>query len=324
MKKDIVIVGAYPSTEFSKEVLKDCISRLSDSFDVLLTTHYPGGLDIQELVDYYIFDTFNDLIESESNSYLWFNTESFYFQVKIVKNYSYSAYSCMMNAVRLIRHKYEHIYFVNGDTLMGTGDVQKLLSLKQLAASREKKFVAFQEFPGMVDTRIFFSEIDYFIDLIGVLNNKEEFVKYTTTLTHPYSPCILESFFCERIDNWAREDVLIVPQKPEIYFSNSVIDVINCFGGTPVKKRNYQTYLLKEKHSNRILFVYWNTNEDGTSMDIQIKIDDRQFTLNTSTRWFFQEIFPTKDIITLEIENTPYEYLVQDILENHQSYFEFK
>jgi hypothetical protein len=62
MKRDLIIIGSYPNTKLSEEVLIKCISSLKDKFDIALATHYPVDKEIQNLVDYYIYDSYNHLI----------------------------------------------------------------------------------------------------------------------------------------------------------------------------------------------------------------------------------------------------------------------
>jgi hypothetical protein len=323
MKRDAVIIGSYPNTDLSKEVLKQCILALNQSFDVLLSTHYPVDSDIQNLVKYYTFDTFNELIEENGNPIVWFSNDRFYLQTKHQKNYAYSAYSCMINAIRLLSNKYDYFYYINGDTLIHSDEVNKLVYLKQLMLSQGKKSVFFKEHLGMVEAKIFFSETKYFTDHIAIVNSKQEFIKYTETFSEPYVPYVLESFFSERIDKHTNQNVHIVHQNLGHFFSKSEIDVLNSFNGKPERRRDYSIYLVKEKHSNKIFFVYSNQTLDFEKKTINIRIDDESFTLDNGLYSFYKEVPVTKDVILLEIEGVSNFYVVKDILENHESYIEF-
>lgn len=323
MRKDVVIIGSHPSTELSKDTLKQCILNLNGTFDVVLSTHYPVGDDIQQLVNYYIYDSFNELIEGSNNPIVWFKNDMFYLQVRHIKNYAYSAYSCMMNGLRLLQTKYDYFYYINGDTLIESKDIEKLKNMKQIALSQGKKSLFFKEFSGMVDSKIFFSEIKYFLNTIGIVDSKKEFVKYTEAFGTPYIPYVLESFFAERIDGWSKQNVFVLHEAPDKYFSNSQIDVLNSFNGKSERRRDYSIYLIKEKNSNRIFFVYSNSTVDFEKKQINVKIDDDAFVLDNGNYALYKEVLVKADHIQLEIDGVSNIYLVKDILENYDSYIEF-
>jgi len=62
-KKNLVIILSHCDTPLKIKTLKETIASLrSTEVDILLTSHIPIDLDIQDMVDYYIFDKSNPLI----------------------------------------------------------------------------------------------------------------------------------------------------------------------------------------------------------------------------------------------------------------------
>lgn len=323
MKKDLIIIGSYPNTKLSEDVLKKCIYNLSDTFDIVLSTHYTVDTTIQKLVNYYVFDTSNELIEGNDNPIIWTSNDQFYLQVKHLKNYAYSAYSCMLNGLTLLQNYYDYFYYVNGDTLIHPDDIDKLLNLKTVMLNNNKKAVFFKEFSGMVDSKIFLSDVKFFLQNIGTVRSKNEFVKYTQRFTSPYIPYVLESFFSERIDKWCNNKVHIVDANLEKYFKNSEIDVLSSFNGRSEKRRDYLIHLVKEKTSNKIFFVYVNNNVNFEEKQIDVKINADQFTLNNGNYSLYREVFVDGEHILLEVEGVVNTYNVKDIIENQDSYIQF-
>jgi len=322
MKKDLVVIGSYPSNELSKNILKECISKLNNTFDIVLSTHYPVNEEVQKLTNYYVFDAFNGLIETNDNPIIWFQNDIFYLQVKHIKNHAYSAYSCMVSGVELLQSKYEHFYFINGDTLIDSLDISKLFELKQLMLDKKKKAVFFKEFSGMVDSKIFLSEIKFFLETIATTKTKDDFIQYNQRFTAPYVPYVLESFFSERIDRWSSDDVYIIQSSPDKYFTNSKIDVLSSFNGMSETKRDYLTFLIKEKTSNKIFFVYVNNNPNFEKKEINVKINQDSFTLSNGNYSFYKEVFADNTIL-LEVEGVMNSYPVSDIIDNTDSYIQF-
>lgn len=322
-KRDLVIIGAYPNNKLSQNVLIDCIERLHGMFDIVLSTHYPVDLGVQKLVEYYVYDSHNELIEENDNPVVWFGNDTFYLQTKHLKNYAYSAYSCMTNGARLLQNEYEYFYYINGDTLIGPQDIDKLLKLKQTMLKAGKRAVFFKEFSGMVDSKMFLSETKFFIDTIAVVNTKNEFIQYTKKFSHPYIPYVLESFFSERIDGWSNNKVHVINVNLEKYFDNSQIDVLISFNGRSETRRDYVTYLVKEKTSDRIFFVYTNNTPEFEKKSIHVKINGDEFTLNNGNYWMYKEAFPDNGCISLEVEGVSNTYNTADILSNSDSYIQF-
>jgi len=61
--KNLVIILSHCDTPLKIKTLKETIAALrSIEVDVLLTSHIPVGLDIQDMVDYYVFDKSNPVV----------------------------------------------------------------------------------------------------------------------------------------------------------------------------------------------------------------------------------------------------------------------
>lgn len=328
MLKDLIVIDSYPTTDICREVLKECIIRLKDKFDIALTTHYPVDMELQNMVDYYIFDSFNDIIDDGNNYFVWHKNDLFHAQIQHSKNYAYSAHSCILNAVNLLRRKYKYFYHVNGDTLISSKDIDKLEQLKELTLRAGKKSLFFREkldkndptYLAVIDVKIFFSETKFFIENFNVINSKEEFIDYTAEFRHPYVLRLLESYYAERIDNWTSDDVYLVKSKLSDYFTNSEIDVLNSFNGTPEHRRDYEFYLLKEQTSNKIFFAYITANPNKNKPHVNVSINNEQFTISNTTYHFYKEVIVTQENILLTIDGVSNVYKVNDILQSTNSF----
>ena len=59
MKKQLLIVGSYPSTEKTENILKSMLESVNNDFDVLLAAHCPVSKEIQSMVKYFVYDSDN-------------------------------------------------------------------------------------------------------------------------------------------------------------------------------------------------------------------------------------------------------------------------
>ena len=63
MKNNLIIILSHCDTEEKKEVLINNVNKLkSNNFDILLVSHIPIPSSIQELVEYFIYDKSNPII----------------------------------------------------------------------------------------------------------------------------------------------------------------------------------------------------------------------------------------------------------------------
>lgn len=318
--KTLIIIGSYPNTQISIDVLKKCIESLNKNFDIALSTHYPVNVDIQHMCNYYFYDSENPVIQENNNPITWFRNELFYLQVKHLKNHSYAAYSSILNALNVLHKQYSDFFYINGDTLFSETDILKLINLKDQIGN--KKAIFFKEFEGMVDAKIFYSDIKFFIKEFSNINSKDDFVKYTKSFVTPYVSNVLESYFAERIDKYFSNDILIINENLGKYFDTSQIDVLESINGNPEKKRDYQVHLVKENKSNKIFFVYINNNVNFEPKKINVKLNDEEFVLNNGNYSFYKEVYYDKEVY-LNVENSVKIYSVDDILKNKDSYIQF-
>ena len=87
-------------------------------------------------------------------------------------------------------------------------------------------------------------------------------------------------------------------------------------------KRDYLTFLIKEKTSNKIFFVYVNNNPNFEKKEINVKINQDSFTLSNGNYSFYKEVFADNTIL-LEVEGVMNSYPVSDIIDNTDSYIQF-
>ena len=103
VKKDLVILGSYPSSDKSKEVLKACIKSLKEHFDIMLCTHYPADFETQNMVNYYIYDYRNEMVVNE-DVYIYGDCDQFYFQGYIEGTSThpgFAIYRSIMNGLKI-------------------------------------------------------------------------------------------------------------------------------------------------------------------------------------------------------------------------------
>ena len=125
--KKIIIIGTYPSTEYTEKLLLDCISSLENKgYDLMIVSHHPVPQYIQEKVNYYVFDKDNTLDPMSLSPSAWMYNDVFDVHVKgqgrvgvIVKN--------MLNGISFAKHLgYEYFIYMESDNVIHSDDFIKL------------------------------------------------------------------------------------------------------------------------------------------------------------------------------------------------------
>ena len=80
--KKLFIVGSHPSTKKQIEQLINCITSLKPlGWDILLVTHHPVSLEIQSMVDYFIYDKNNIMVPSDISPHIFSSNHIFDFKI---------------------------------------------------------------------------------------------------------------------------------------------------------------------------------------------------------------------------------------------------
>lgn len=139
--KDIFIVDTYPNIPEKVNLTIEMIEKIkARGYPVLLVSHYPVAIEIQEMVDYYIYDS-NNIMSTGWNLNYWFQND----EIKVVSQYETpyhgaACYSSMYNAMKYLKSMpYEWAHFVEFDI-----DVDLDLYLETVDNNKEhRKFIGF-------------------------------------------------------------------------------------------------------------------------------------------------------------------------------------
>jgi len=150
-ENDIFVLGCFPNDERKLNVLKDNIKHIKASSDIpiLLTSHYPIPIDVQESVDYVIYDKENILSEGETLEY-WFEIAGYIYisgpygtvSVGEVGKYQPVAIiNAIVNSLNFCSEQFEWIHYLESDTKV---NVQKYVSEIRKYRDKGKQIVGFQ------------------------------------------------------------------------------------------------------------------------------------------------------------------------------------
>jgi hypothetical protein len=144
-KKDIIIIGTYPDHPKKMDMLRECIERVRPlGYDILVVSHYPIPTDIQEMVDYVIYDKENTQMLYSCPEYTFGTNEFNLRKFSTEGGHALSVVKNINNGVNYVNYlKYRFFFYMECDNLFGPDDLSKIEILKNSMFMENKKMVLF-------------------------------------------------------------------------------------------------------------------------------------------------------------------------------------
>ncbi len=283
--KKIIIIGTYPSTEYTEKLLLDCIGSLENKgYDLMIVSHYPVPQYIQEKVNYYIFDKDNTLDPMSLSPSAWFYNDIFDVHVKgqgrvgvIVKN--------MLNGISFAKHLgYEYFIYMESDNVIHSDDFIKLDETVNDLYVQDKKMFFFNyklDKSVIYESLMFGGTPELFLNKISIpiVNQYLGDVMGETTL---------ENIFYLIFEDQSKDYVLI--NEPSYDFLNkSFINKITGF---------YICDVLKSWDDERYFLWVWNIGITRDELIIVIN-DDR--IINLSPGYWHYDFLNENEVYSLSM-----------------------
>lgn len=271
-KKDLIILGSYPSSDKVKNILKDCIASLRNDFDLMLCTHYPAEFDIQSSVNYYIYDYRNEMIVNE-DVFIYGDCPQFYFQGYIEGTSTHPGFAILrsiINGIKFSNGYYDGFYYIEGDAIFSPSDVQKIRETKEKAIAAGKKGWFFK-LDQVLSSNIFYCNTEFFTSNFVECKTVEE---YTSLCQRIGSFGILENFFYKYIVSINKMDELFLIENVHFtdYFADSKMS-LSSFREDGMT-HPFELRLVKVENSDKIAYVYMNNNNKPTTETIEFRVND--------------------------------------------------
>lgn len=269
--KSCIIVNFWTDTEFKKNLLIDCLSQLNKTgIDIVYTSRFPIPKEVSDLVKYSIYSSNNDLItikdllenkDTEIVNTMSHNLGDSHLYTCPLNYYNVS-YSLQLqlkeNLTYLKSLGYTHYHLLVGDCLISDSDlnnfkiVEDFIKLSNNKAYFEDLREKFNGFSALY----WFSEIDFFLDRISNLTDKQSFISHyasppNNTGSLAYEVILLKDFedseqvVCAKNNNWEFGHL--------ITFSQSKLDIITSYNSfdifaiIPDQEHTYSNIIIASK-----------------------------------------------------------------------------
>lgn len=271
--KKIIILGTYPSTLDSKNVLSECIDNLALSgYDLMIVSHLPVPEDIQSNVNVCLYDKENPLLSySQTPSWEFFSTN---FKVVIyTQGHTVAVSSNIMNGVELAyRMGYEFFYYMEADNLMHPDDIVQMETLREAMFLTERALILFNPMDDdctSYETLIFGGVPKYFLRYAKLPRNLKELTDLNVSL---------ERILYRNLHQY-QKNFMVIDLPTKKFFSRSNINVIT---------HNYLTEVIGVEGSDNLLL--WIQNHPSNPNPIYVTVNDSpEFQLMPDT-WNFSYV----------------------------------
>lgn len=260
-KKDIVIIGSYANRQYKLDLLNDCIDKIRPlGFDIMLVSHYPVPFEVQQKVDYVVYDKENILQDGKSSTGYWFQCDEFSLVSNdndISANHALAVVSNINNGINYANYlKYEFFFYLECDNHFDMEDLKKIQVLKNSMFLKSKKMIVFNHLVQdcqIYETLMFGGNPKYFVENICLPKTNDEFLGQKVSL---------ERFFYDT-HKPLEESFYVIPSSSQDYFSNSEIN------------KDGQMYFIGVLGSNDIPNQYlFIKNNHTTSMQFKVNEED--------------------------------------------------
>jgi len=195
--KEIFVIGAWPDTKEKLKILFNKINFLKEkNFPICLVTHYPVPLEVQELVDYYIYEKENILSDDWKLTF-WRIIDNDIHQ-EMDSKVKYHGIACLMNirnAIDLLtaKEKYQTIHYVEYDLEYDFDRYMKIFNNN----NNDDKLAVFVHYQDeKYRTDLFSCDMKWYNSIIPRCQTWNEYERVA-----PHTNYILEYWFSDIVNN---------------------------------------------------------------------------------------------------------------------------
>lgn len=318
--KDLLVIGCYPNSKNNEDILIECINSLSDTFDIVLVSHFPIHEKIQKLVKYVIYDKDNQHVDLGS-LLIWQKNNNFNYQVHVKnkKDYSYSILKNIFNCINLLKNKYESFYYIEYDCIVHPNDIQKFKNLKNKNAS------FFIREDGFLHTICFYLNINFFIKNVPEFENISSYLNFCKSEVKDKYPVLEHFLYSVFLKNNVLQDINLIKDHPRNFFTNSEMDIqsvpLNEYGV------NVPVYIVCLKNENRLFLIYLGNKVNKFTTNKQLKIclnDIHLFDWIVGEHFCWSEIFVNDENFSISVNDKKQFFNKTDLFNDKLNYIEFK
>lgn len=298
-EKSIVIIDCFIS---DKNVESDLINQIEkikkQNLDILLISNTIMSIDIQQKVDYFIYDKRNQLFQYEYTNleeitlkdYVYIDKD-WQFTTNLVTNglqrHGLSVLVNLFNAVKFAKSiGYKNFWRVEVDDLFCDESLKFIKSCPDLINSEDKKAILYYN-SNNISFHFMFWNIDYFLEKIPQIRNEEDYKNLILKNFDSLDFIIVEEFIWKFLKINGDSDVLVKDgQNMSLQFPNTVWNTNMSLSNMSPKYENCPSLIFKMNNKSGLFIFTKNYSNDFKSRRIVVYYSDYTETIVHETPEF--------------------------------------
>ncbi len=266
-QEEIIIVGTYPNLKKREELTISCINSLKGlNRKIMLVSHYPVSIEIQKLVDYYVYDADNQLTEHSyyNKFYNYRNDYDVEMNINGIKNSNQSlpVLTNIFNAFKSAKvYGYLKAFYITYDVVVDERDYSEINHSFSSIDDRNKAYLATINTPfghGIQTTAMTLS-IDYFLENFNDVKTPDEYNQICKVLN---CQNFLEDYFYKIITGLDVGTYKLITNDKETFLKNSGLGVSS--------NSEYYSILPVVGKPNHYVFYFFTYNIDERKIEVTI------------------------------------------------------
>lgn len=258
-EEEIIIIGTYPNTKKREELTIECITSLKRlDRKIMLVSHYPVSIEIQKLVDFYVFDEHNPLTHHSYYTHFYRDTHEYYAQVNINglkdTNQSLAVLTNLYNGMKLAKIEgYKRAFYITFDVIVHRDDFQAINQSFKKVDEDKFAYLATLDTPfgKGIQTNGMTFYIDKFISTFADVRSPEEFNQECKVLNcHNF----LEDYLMKAISVCHENTYTLINNVGGTFLTKSGLGVSS--------NSEYYSILPIEDEPNNFMFYFFTYNQD--------------------------------------------------------------
>lgn len=263
---EAIIITTYPDTSTRKRLTKECIETFKKTNrKIILVSHYPVDREIQDMVDYYIFDKENVMISHSFYNHYYNHNSVYDANINISSfaksNQSLAAMINLFNGVKLAKELgYEKLLMIVYDVMLHENDVHTVDKIFDKLTTWNSYLTRINTEIGIgIQTTAMGFKTDYFLKVFKDVRDGDEFTRLCEMLgCHNFLEHYFMSVLKDEDGLWIEGGDSILPNSGLGVSSNS----------------EYMSVLPVVDEPNKFVFYFYTYNIDDRVVNLRIYEDD--------------------------------------------------
>lgn len=245
--KNVIIINSHANTTDRKTVLINCINQFKKlNYDIILSSNFKDDMDVQKLVDYYLYDFDNYLLPKDKSPINWF-ADAFE-TIHLLRNgNSYICYKHMCTSISFANYLgYKNFIYLEYDCVISDKDLEKINLIFEDLQNKKLWMCTYKDrYLNQGLESIFFAGcVNFFVNNIKLVKNINEWNEIEPFCNNSET---LEFLFVKIFEN-VKNEILLNEKSVSEFFDKSQIDIFRAY--TPIN-----IVYNDENNSEPLLFI---------------------------------------------------------------------